>query len=140
MSTEQNKTIVRQLIEEVWNKGNLSRAEALISASFVDHTAPPGLAPGLEGFKQMYSMFRAAFPDLQISIEDQIAEGDKVVGRVTLHGTHQGDFRGMSPTGKAITVTGIRIDRITKGKVVEHWASFDQLGMLQQLGAVPTPG
>jgi predicted ester cyclase len=85
-------------------------------------------------------MYRTAFPNIHVTIEDQIAEGDKVVTRWTGHGTHQGELMGIPPTNKAVTVTGIAIDRIVAGKIVEHWENFDQLGMLVQLGVVPPPG
>ncbi len=137
MAAEENKSVVRRLIGEVWNKGDISLAENLISSTYIDHSAP-GLPPGVESFKQVATMFRTAFPDLNITLEDQIAEGDKVVSRVALHATHTGDFMGIPPTGKAFNMTGIRIDRLADGKIVEHWANFDQFGMMQQLGVIPS--
>src|SRR5437867_12557901 len=131
MSTEANKTIVRRLYEEVWNTGDLDKANAVLAADFVDHAAPPGFATGLEGAKQVFSMYRAAFPDLQIVVEDLVADGDRVVARWRSRGTHQGPLMGIPPTGKQVVTTGIDIHRIADGKIVEHWATFDQLGMLQ---------
>ena len=85
-------------------------------------------------------MYRSAFPDMQLTIEDQIAEGDKVVTRWTARGTHQGELMGIPPTGKQATVTGITVGRVANGKFVESWSNFDALGMMQQLGVVPVPG
>ncbi|MDZ7359293.1 MAG: ester cyclase [candidate division KSB1 bacterium] len=135
--SEQNKALSRRITEECFNKGNLAVADEFVAANFTDHGAPPGLAPGAEGFKQLVAMYRNAFPDMRITIEDVIAEGDKVVMRWTARGTHKGDLMGIAPTGKTVTVTGIGIDRIANGKIVEHWESFDQMGMMQQLGVIP---
>jgi steroid delta-isomerase-like uncharacterized protein len=135
--SEQNKALSRRIAEECFNKGNLAVADEVIAADFVDHSAPPGLAPGVEGFKQLVAMYRNAFPDIRTTIDDVIAEGDKVVIRWTGRGTHKGELMGIAPTGKTVTVTGIGIDRIANGKIVEHWESFDQLGMMQQLGVIP---
>ncbi|MBM3134581.1 MAG: ester cyclase [Chloroflexi bacterium] len=140
MSTEENKAIVRRWVEECYNKGNLAVADELIATNYVNHSAPLGQAPGREGEKQYATMIRSAYPDFHMAIEDQIAEGDKVVTRYTARGTHKGEFMGIPPTGKEITVTGIHIHRIAGGKVVEGWSEFDQLGALQQLGVVPPLG
>jgi steroid delta-isomerase-like uncharacterized protein len=142
MSTEseENKARSRRFFEEVWGKGNLAVIDELTASNFVNHNAPPGLPPGLEGLKQFVVMYRAAFPDIQISIDDVIAEGDKVVIRWTARGTNTGPLFGMPATGKAATVTGITIERKVDGKSVEGWNNFDQLGMLQQLGVIPAPG
>jgi predicted ester cyclase len=94
---------------------------------------------GRQGIKQFYGMLRAAFPDLHFTIEDQIAAGDRVVTRWTANGTHNGEFQGISPTGKQITIAGIDIDRLANGKVVECWPVADELGLLRQLGAIPAP-
>jgi steroid delta-isomerase-like uncharacterized protein len=140
MSTEQNKANVRRFFEEVWNKGNLDVIDELVAANHVDHDAPPGIAPGSEGQKQFVTMYRNAFPDVHIHIEDQVAEGDRVVTRWSAHGTNTGSLFGMPATGKAATVTGTVINRWENDKNVESWNAFDQLGMLQQLGVIPTPG
>jgi predicted ester cyclase len=92
-----------------------------------------------ESTKQFFDMFHAAFPDSSRTIEDQIAEGELVATRVTLNGTHRGEFQGISPTGKRIAVTGIWIDRVAGGKIVERWGAVDMLGLMQQLGAIPAP-
>jgi steroid delta-isomerase-like uncharacterized protein len=139
MSTEENKALVRRFDEEVWGKGNLAVADELLATNFVLHAPPPEVAPDLEGYKQWVSTARTAFPDLQTTIEDMIAEGDKVVTRWTVRGTHKGEIMGIAPTGKQVTMTGISIDRIEGGKIVEEWNEMDMLGMMQQLGAVPPP-
>jgi steroid delta-isomerase-like uncharacterized protein len=139
MSTEENKAIMRRIFE-VFNTGNLALAEEVLAADIVDHQAPPGIEPGLAGFKQLVTMFRSAFPDIQMTIEDIMAEGDKVVTRSTMRGTHQGEFMGIPPTGKQFTATSIDIVRFAGGKGVEHWGNSDDLGMLQQLGIIPKPG
>jgi steroid delta-isomerase-like uncharacterized protein len=140
MSTEENKALVQRFYEEVLNKGNLGVIDELLSADVVDNSVAPGTVSGIEGAKQMIGMYRAAFPDIDVTIEDLIAEGDKVVSRYTLRGTQKGSFMGIAPTGKKITLTGIAVDRIFGGKCVEHWENFDQLGMMQQLGVIPPLG
>ncbi|MBI2906599.1 MAG: ester cyclase [Chloroflexi bacterium] len=134
---EQNKALYRRWVEEILKKKDLGAIEQFVSPTLVDHDAPPGFPQGLEGVRQLLSAYLVAFPDLDATIEDLIAEGDKVVARVTYSGTHKGDFMGIAPTGKRITTKGIEIVRITGDKVVEHWESFDMLGMMQQLGVVP---
>ena len=138
MSTEENKALDRRFAEEVWNRGNLAVVDELMSADFDGHD--PTMPAGREGFKQFVLMYRSAFPDIHITIEDQIAEGDKVVSRWTARGTHQGELMGIPPTGKQATVTGINIERFANGKFIEEWSNFDALGLLQQLGVVPIPG
>ena len=133
MSIEQNKVIARQHYE---NTANLQAAFALVSPDVAFH-AIPGLPPTFEGWYQAHTMFLTAFPDLEINIEDEVGEGDKVVTRWTIQGTHQGELMGMPATGKRVSVGGISTDRIANGKVVEHWAEIDMLGMMQQLGVAP---
>ena len=140
MSTEENKAIARRLVEEVLNKGNMAAVEEYFASNYVDHSAPPGVPPDREGLKMFLTAFRAAFPDLHYHIEDEIAEGDMVVHRLTGHGTMKGEFQGMPATGKHAMWTEIHIGRLASGKLVEHWANVDQLGMLQQLGLAPMPG
>ncbi len=139
MSAEGNKAIFRRYVEEVGNQGNLELADEIFDR-YASHQ-PDGrmLQRGPEDVKRFIGEFRQAFPDFHSTIEDQIAEGDKVVTRWTMHGTHQGEFRGIAPTGNRITVTGIGIFRFSDGKVVESWDNFDQLGMMQQLGVIPAP-
>jgi steroid delta-isomerase-like uncharacterized protein len=130
---ENNKAIFRRYIEEVWNQGNLEVADEIFDR-YVSHQ-PDGsvLERGPEDVKRFVSEFRAAFPDLRLSIEEQIADGDKVVIRATFRGTHQREFRSMAPTGKEVEVKGITIFRFSsEGKVVESWDSYDQLRMMRQ--------
>ncbi len=135
--SQENKALFERIIEEVFSQGNLAVADEIIAPDFIENDPMPGQEPGLAGVKAMVGVFRTAFPDIHITIEDLIAEGDKVVGRVTTHGTHQGQFEGIAPTGKQVTVKEIHIVRIANGKAVEHWGIEDSLGMMQQLGAVP---
>jgi steroid delta-isomerase-like uncharacterized protein len=140
MSTEQNKAVVRQLIEEVMNRGNISLVDEIMPPDFVDHEGVPGLPPTREGFKQSVPMLRSGIPDFNATIDDVVAEGDRVVIRMTWRGTQTGEFMGMPPTGKSISVGVIDISRIAEGKIVEHWGLADMIGMMQQLGAMPAPG
>ena len=141
MSTEQNKALVRQMVEEVFNRGNISLADKFLAPDFVEREElPPGVPRGREGVKQLTTMFRSAFPDFKATIDDLIAEGDKVVIRQTWTGTHKGEFMGMPPTGKRMSIGVIDIIRIAEGKFVEHWGQMDNLSMMQQLGVIPAPG
>ena len=140
MTTEENKAVVRRFTDEVWNTGNLAIIDELFASTWVGHDLPPGLAPGREGLKQMVGAFRAAFSDIRATVDDQIAEGDAVAWRWTFQGTHSGEFMGIPPTSKKITLTGISIDRLAGGKFVERWDSADTLGMMQQLGVISAPG
>ena len=139
MSTEVNKAIVRRFVDEVQSKGNIDAIDELCSPGFVNHSAPPGVPSNCEGVKQVTAMFRQAFPDSYFTIEDMVAEGDKVATRKTFHGTHQGEFMGIPPTGQQVSIGLIDIVRIVDGKVVEHWSMGDNLGMMQQLDIIPTP-
>ena len=134
-----NKELLHHFYEEVINKHNPEAIEQFLTTDFVDHNPSPDIAPGIEGVKQMFSMYFAAFPDMQVKVEDTIAEGDKVVARVTIRATHKGDFMGIAATGKPIMMTGIQIVHIKDDKIVERWGNFDELGMMQQLGASPSP-
>jgi steroid delta-isomerase-like uncharacterized protein len=137
---EQNKVICRRFLEEVVNEGNQAVADELVGPDFVDHNPLPGLPPNRDGFKQSFIIFRSVFPDLKYTIEDMIAEGDKVVIRWIATGTQKGELFGIPPTGKHITVAGVDIFRLANGKLVELWLSWDQLGMMQQIGVIPPPG
>jgi len=140
MSTEENKAKQRRVWEEAFNKGDLSVADELFAPNYVYH-GPIGMEyKGPEGFKQMVTMFRNAFPDLHVTVEDMVAEGDKVVSRFTFTGTHKGELMGIAPTGKQVTIAGTVIVRWVGGKEVEAWGSEDLLGMMQQLGVVPPMG
>jgi steroid delta-isomerase-like uncharacterized protein len=138
MSTETNKALVRRAAEG-FSTGDIATLDEFYAADMVDHNPAPGQAPGLEGLKQSFMMFHSAFPDMSYTLEDIIAEGDKVVTRGTIRGTHKGAFLGIPPTGNQVAVTGIDIWRVADGKPVEVWHNEDQLGMMQQLGVIPAP-
>ena len=139
MPTEENKAIFRRYVEEVGNQGNLDLADDIFAHYLAHQSDGSVLERGPEDVKRFMGEFRSAFPDFHSTIEDQIAEGDKVVTRWRMRGTHRGEFRGIAPTGKEFEVTGIGIFRFSDGKVVESWDNFDQLGMMQQIGALPSP-
>ena len=140
MSTEENKAILRRLYEEIWNEKNLGMADELISTDFIDRNASAGLAPGIDGFKQGVAIAFATFPDIHLTIEDLIAEGDKVVSRVTARGTHKGEVMGIQSTGKQVAFTCIDIVRIADSKIVERWSLIDFPSIMHQLHVVPSPG
>lgn len=132
---EENKAIVRRWVKEAINKGNLAVVDEIIASDYVFHS-PGWDASGCEEIKQVITRFRSAFPDVNLTIEDLIAEGDKVVWRWLCRGTHRGEFMGIAPTGKQATWTGIVISRFEDSKMVEGWEDWDALGMMQQLGVV----
>jgi steroid delta-isomerase-like uncharacterized protein len=136
MSLEQQKAVVRRFFEEVINQRNLAMVDELVAPEYVWH-GPSQEVSSQEGLKQLLRVYLRAFPDLQMTCEDQLGEGDKIVSRWTMWGTHQGDLFGLPPTGKQATFTGLSISRIAGGQIAEEWEHFDQLGLLQQLGAVP---
>ena len=140
MSAEENKALVRRFVNEVQSRGNIDTIDELCSPEFVNHSAPPGVPSNCEGVKQVTAMFRQAFPDSYSTIEVMIAEGDKVATRKTFHGTHQGKFMGIPPTGRQVSIALIDIVRVADGKVMEHWSTGDSLGMMQQLDVIPQPG
>lgn len=137
MVTEDNKALVRRFIEEVFNGGNLAAIDEFLAPSEVDHTLPPGLPPDRSGTEQGIRMFLQAFPDLHITIDEMIADGDKVVIRYTSRGRQRGPFWVIPPLGREITVPSYLTCRIAAGKIVEMWGLDDQLGTLQQLGVIP---
>jgi steroid delta-isomerase-like uncharacterized protein len=139
MSAEENKALVRRFYEEI-DKGNLAAMDELVAEEYIDHSPPPfpGLAPGRAGLKQAFEIFWEATPGYH-KIEDQIAEGDKVVTRMTAHGTHEGDLPGIPRTGNELEMTATVIHRIADGKLAEKWSDKDVLHFLQQLGVIPTP-
>jgi steroid delta-isomerase-like uncharacterized protein len=137
MSTEQNKAVVYRLFDEIM-KGNLAVADELIVEDYAQHSVF-GIPNGREAFKQFFMAFASAVPDAQFDIEDVIAEGDKVVTRLTVTGTQTGALQGIPPTGKKFSMKGIDIFRVVDGQIVEHWDAVDQLSMLQQLGVIPMP-
>jgi hypothetical protein len=141
MSTEANKTAMRQIFEEGFGKGNVGVADDLIdpAAMYGGPSAFPG-PDGPEGTKQSIAYYRAAFPDLSVTVEEQMAEGDEVITRWTAVGTHTGALGKLPPTGKKATVSGIEITKFANGKVVSGWSLFDAYGMMVQLGVIPAPG
>jgi steroid delta-isomerase-like uncharacterized protein len=138
VSVEENRAVAHRALEEVWNKGNLDVADEVYAAEFVQKdTSPPA---NLQTYKWYISSTRAAFPDLHITLEEVIAEGDKVVTRFSMTGTHRGMYSGLLPTGRKVTVSGVSIGRFKDGKIVELWGLLDRLSMLEQLGFVVSPG
>jgi ketosteroid isomerase-like protein len=144
MSLDENKEMVRKFFEEVWNKGNLDYLDEVYAPDFKLHalwqnTSAGGAieATGIEPAKQVIGGWLSGFPDLQVAVEDQVAEGDKVGSRHSSRGTHTNTFMGIPPTGKAATVTGMTLTRIEGDKMVEAWTSWDALGMFEQLGLAP---
>ena len=134
--SEENKALQRREMEEVWNQKNLAAIDEFYAPDFVNHSAPPGMPHDLEGLKALIGMYFGAFPDLQLTAEFQVAEGDKVVVRWIVTGTHTGELMGIPATGKSIRTTGIAINRIVGGKIAEVWFESDQMDMMQQLGVI----
>ncbi len=139
MSAEENKALLRVWVEEVWNKSNVALVDEKIAPNYVYHD-PEHPLHGPAGFKSLHAMYRSAFPDLHFTIEDMVAEGDKIAWRFKAEGTHQGELQGIPPTGKRVVVAGTLISRIVSGQFVEDWNALDMLGMLQQLGVIPRMG
>jgi steroid delta-isomerase-like uncharacterized protein len=140
MSAEENKAVVRRINEEVWNKGDLDVIDELIAdEAVITVIGAPEPVRGPRGFREFVAMYRTAFPDLRLTVDEQVGEGEIVVTRWTATGTHEGDLMGIPATGKQATTAGININRISGGKLVQGWGLFDQLGLLQQLGAVSVP-
>lgn len=144
MSVEENKALVRKFFEEVWNNRNLDALDELYSEDFTLHalwqnTSAGGAieATGIEPAKKVIGGWFTGFPDIKVTVEDQVAEGDLVGSRHSSHGTHQADFMGIPASGKEATVTGMTITRIADGKMVEAWTCWDALGMFEQLGMAP---
>lgn len=141
MSNEQNKAIVRRYMEEVWGKGNVDVLNELADQDVVDHNPLPNQAPGIDGQRQALNLFRSAFTDLRVNIDQLIADGDKVVDHWTTSGRHTGDFMGIPASGKSFTFTGTDISRLSNGKIVELWHVEDVASLMQQIGAMPNaPG
>ena len=139
--SEQNKTNVRRLFEEVWNKGHVPVADELFTPTYTHHdSSSPDLGRGPESEKKRVTLYRNAFPDIRFTVEDIIAEGETVVARWSCRGTHKGDLNGIAPTGKQFNITGVSITRFTNGKMSEGFVNWDALGLMQQLGAVPELG
>ena len=137
MIAEDNQTLVRSAFEDIWDNGTLARVDEVLRSSFVRHgpTSLEGDITGREGFKQLVTMYRTAFPDLTVPIEQQVVQGNLVVTRWTARGTHGGDLQGIPSSGKRIAVQGMLIDRIENGQIPAERAVYDSLGLMQQVGA-----
>ncbi len=140
--SEDKKAMLRRITDEVFSQGNLDVVDELFAPNYVLHDpgVPGGELRGVESFKQQWvSMFRTAFPDLQLTVQDQVAEGDRVVTRYVGRGTHRGELMGIPPTNNEALVSGMIMSRVSCGRVEEEWNNFDALGMMQQLGVIPPP-
>jgi steroid delta-isomerase-like uncharacterized protein len=133
--------MVHRLFEELWNKGNLPVADELIAPTYTHHDAStPDVGRGPESEKKRVTLYRTAFPELRLTVEAVIAEGESVVARWSCRGAHRGDLSGIAPTGKQFVISGVTVVRFTDGKIVEGWINWDALGLMQQLGVVPELG
>ena len=135
-----SEALVRQFYDRAWNAEDLTAYDDLVTDDFVDHQAMPGLPPGREGFRQLAVLFQTAFPDLKVQVEDVVAEGDLVAARWISTGTHQAPLFGIPATGRPVRVTAMVVYRVEDGRLAEGWINRDDLGMMRQLGVVPTPG
>ena len=140
MSAEENKSLVHRYVEQILNRGNMAVADELLAPDYRRHISPTTAPLSVDVQKQRLAGIRTAFPDWHLTVEDMIADGDRVAFRATIRGTHKGTFQSIAPTGKAVTVSALDIVRIENGKLVEHWGGPDLLNLLQQLGAVISPG
>jgi steroid delta-isomerase-like uncharacterized protein len=139
VAAEENKRAFRRTYEEVFNQGTLAVADEVVAPDCVDHEEHPGNVPGPEAVRTVARMLRTAFPDLHFTIEELIAEGDLVAGRLTMRGTHDGPLMGMPPTGRQVEQAHMHFVRFRDGKAVEHWGVRDDVGLLRQLGLMPEP-
>jgi steroid delta-isomerase-like uncharacterized protein len=135
-----NKAVVHRLIDAFWNAGQAAAFDEVFAPDYVDHDPAPGQPPDREGFRQFAGALRTALPDMHSTVDDLLAEGDRVAWRYSLQATHTGPLLGIPATGKPITMTGMSIDRFAGGQIVERWSQLDTLGLLSQLGAVSVPG
>lgn len=140
MPIQENRIIVHRFYGEVVNAGRLDLVDELVSPDFVEHFAPPQLPQGSNGLKQFLTMLRNAFPDLQGTVDDMMADDDKIIARLTLHGTHLGPFYGIAATGKSVNWPAIHILRVEDSMIVERWALADVISIMQQIGAISAPG
>jgi steroid delta-isomerase-like uncharacterized protein len=140
MSAEDNKVLVRRWFEELFNEAKLDLADEIVTPDHVSYdTSTPEHLPGPEGERQLVTLVRGAFPDGRITIEDLVAEGDRVAVRWTFRGTHRGGFMGVSPTGKEVEMGAMDLFRVAGGKIAETWSNVDMMSMMRQLGAIRTP-
>ena len=138
MSLEENKTRARRWVGEVWDKGSLAAVDEFLSADFSFNYADPGVTSDREGYKETVTTYHSFSPDMRYTVDEVLAEGDKVTVRWTGRGTHKGDLMGIAPTGNQITITGISIVRIAGGRIAEEHTEMDMFGVMQQIGALPT--
>jgi predicted SnoaL-like aldol condensation-catalyzing enzyme len=137
---ERNKAVIRRFVEQVQNDNDWDAYDELNDPEFVNLSAPPGVPPDREGGKMFLQSFANGFPDARFTIDDMVAEGDRVVTKKTVSATHTGEFAGIPPTGNRVELTYVDILRLRDGRIVEHWLSMDQLTFMQQLGVIPTQG
>lgn len=140
MSTEANKALLQRFYDEVLNQGKLDAIDELIAENVIEHEQfGPGMPEGRAAARQIIAMFRSAFPDLHATLDDAVAEDDKVAVRGTWRGTHQGEFMGIPPTRRSIEIGVMDIVRCADGKMIEHWGQTDAMTLMQQLGVIPAP-
>ena len=140
MSAEESNKAIMRRFWGVWDKGDIDLLDELLAPNYINHTlATPDLPPGPEGVKEVVSMFHSGMPDLRVVIEDMIAEGDKVATRYALEGSHKGELFGATPTGRQLSIKSMTVERVSEGKIIEHWRVTDELDMMRQLGAIGTP-
>jgi len=139
MSAADNRALIKRFYDEGWNANNLDVYDELVTEDFVDHQAIPGLPPGREGFKGLNAMFRSAFPDVWVEIDNVVAEDDKVGCRWVSTGTHQGDLFGIPATGSKVEVSETVFYRVENGSLAEGWINRDDVGLMRQLGVIPSP-
>ena len=141
MGPQDPESVYRRIVDEVINGGNVATLDDLASPDFVEHEElPPGIPKNREGVKQFFSLLHTAFPDTTATIENLVVQGDMVAARIVVTGTHRGDFAGIPPTGKQVSIQVFDLVRVIDGKMTEHWGLSDQFSLLQQLGAIPAPG
>ncbi|MGE0227096.1 MAG: ester cyclase [Dehalococcoidia bacterium] len=138
MTAEQRRTLIRRIADEFWNAGSVDVLVEAFAPDVIDHYAPPGLPPGRDGVIALNLAFRTAFPDLQMTVDDIIVDGDRLAWRWSVRGTHQAALMGTPPTGKAVSVHGVSVDRFEGGRIVERWLEMDLHGLLMQISAAPT--
>lgn len=140
MSLEENKEVIRRSVSEFWNTGDVDALDRIYGKEYMGHDPDGFFAGTREQFRQTAQAIFAGFSDMEVIIDDLIAEGDKVVKKWTSRSVHTGEFMGIPPTGKAMEITGTTVYRIAGGKIVECWSNADRMGMLQQLGVIPPMG
>ncbi len=136
--SEANKALCRRLFEEIWNRRNLAIIDECYASNFTEHTSSgPDFGAGPQAASKLVQFYQSAFPDTRMTIDDMVAEGDRVAVRWTARGTHEGELNGVPPSHNRVTVTGCTVLRVANGKIAEAWQNFDALGMMQQVGALP---